>query len=125
MSVNYEMRMKLTKFLGSRIIENEDENGLMERGVFIPIDKNCLFETETGDVLVAAFVNENMLSPQGNKNNVSHVIKQKTNAKHAQKLKDLGYKSSLTLGTMFLSKPRFNNYKEQGASGRRVRIEED
>ena len=46
MAVNYEMRMKLTKFIGSRIIESEDENNVIERGVFIPIDKNCLFETE-------------------------------------------------------------------------------
>ena len=91
MAVNYEMRMKLTKFIGSRIIESEDENGVVERGVFIPIDKNCLFETENNDVMVAAFVNENMVS-QGGKNNVSHIIKQKTNPKHAQKLKDLGYK---------------------------------
>jgi hypothetical protein len=123
MAVNYEMRMKLTKFIGSRIIESEDENGVVERGVFIPIDKNCLFETENGDVLVAAFVNENMLA-QGGKNNVSHIIKQKTNPKHAQKLRDLGYKGSLTLGTMFLAKTNYN-LKSQQMSGKRVKIEQD
>lgn len=124
MAVNYEMRMKLTKFIGSRIIESEDENGVMERGVFIPIDKNCLFEMETGDVMVSAFVNENMLTPYGNKNNISHIIKQKTNHKHAQKLKDLGYKGSLILGSMFLSHSRYSSTDKQ-ASGRRVKIEED
>lgn len=123
MAVNYEMRMKLTKFIGSRIIESEDENGVVERGVFIPIDKNCLFETENNDVMVAAFVNENMVS-QGGKNNVSHIIKQKTNPKHAQKLRDLGYKGSLTLGTMFLAKTNYN-FKHQQFSGKRVKIEED
>lgn len=123
MAVNYEMRFKLTKFIGSRIIENEDENNIIERGVFIPIDKNCLYETEQGDILVAAFVNENLLTQTG-KNNVSHIIKQKTNAKHAQKLRDLGYKGSLTLGTMFLAKKNYNLVGQQ-LSGKRVKIEQD
>lgn len=124
MAVNYEMRMKLTKFIGSRIIESEDENGVVERGVFIPIDKNCLFETENNDVMVAAFVNENVNSLQSGKNNVSHIIRQKTNPKHAQKLRDLGYKGSLTLGTMFLAKTNYN-FKSQQTSGKRVKIEQD
>lgn len=124
MAVNYEMRLKLTKFVGSRIIEDEDENGVMERGVFIPIEKNCLFETEKGDIMVSAFVNENMLTPYGNKNGISHIIRQKSHPNHVQKLKDLGYKGALLLGTMFLSNPAYNRYNKQ-ASGQRVKIEED
>ena len=64
------------------------------------------------------------LRQKGTKNSISHIIKQKTNPKHAQKLRDLGYKGSLTLGTMFLAKTNFN-FKRQQASEKRVKIEQD
>lgn len=123
MAVNYEMRLKLTKFIDSRIIENEDSNGVYERGVFIPIDKNCLYETEQGDILLSAFVTENMIMPNSNRQPVSHIVKQKISKNHLQKLKDLGYKGSLLLGTMWVQNKTYMSYQQ--TSGQRVKIEED
>jgi hypothetical protein len=123
MAVNYEMRLKLTKFIDSRIIENEDSNGVYERGVFIPIDKNCLYETEQGDILLSAFVTENMIMPNSNRQPVSHIVKQKISKNHLQKLKDLGYKGSLLLGTMWVQNKTYMPYQQ--TSGQRVKIEED
>lgn len=58
MPSNYNLRIKLTKFLGSRIIDVEDEDGILEKGVFIPLNMNGLHITKKGNVNAYAYVME-------------------------------------------------------------------
>lgn len=99
MATNYTMNINLSKFIDARIIENEDNNGVSELGIFIPIAKNCLTQYR-GNVYFNAFVTEKMYDTGDNK---SHYIKQKVTKEHIKKLNDLGYESPF-LGSLRVEK---------------------
>lgn len=107
MAQNYEMRVKLSNFIDSRIVEQEDDNGVMEKGIFIPIDKNALYVNDHNCVYFSAFVTEKV-SNTGD--NASHYIKQKTNREHIAVLNSLGYKTP-NLGSMWEKnyRPKFQS----------------
>lgn len=122
MAQNYEMRVKLSNFIDSRIVELEDDNGVMEKGIFIPIDKNALYVNEHKNVYFSAFVTEKM-SNTGD--NASHYLKQKTNKEHIKFLNDLGYKAP-HLGSMWEKNynPKFQDSRYRDSRGEaRVKIE--
>lgn len=97
---SYTMRFNLTAFIGSRVIEAEDADGHLERGVFIPIDVNCLYEDpKSNNVLCEAFVNANTYNSADSK---THYIKQKTSQEHVAKINELGYRIP-KLGNMWLN----------------------
>lgn len=97
---NYTMRFNFTGFIGSRVIETEDADGHLERGVFIPIDANSLYEDpRTHHVLCEAFVNA---LPYNSQDSKTHYIKQKTSIEHVRKINELGYKIP-TLGSLWLN----------------------
>ena len=97
---NFTMRFNFTGFIGSRVIEAEDSDGHPERGVFIPIDANFLYEDpRTHHVLCEAFVNA---TPYRTTDSKTHYIKQKTCLEHVRKINELGYKIP-TLGSMWLN----------------------
>lgn len=107
MAQNYEMRVKLSNFIDSRIVKQEDDNGVMEKGIFIPIDKNALYVNDHNCVYFSAFVTEKV-SNTGD--NASHYIKQKTNREHIAALNSLGYKTP-NLGSMWEKnyRPKFQS----------------
>lgn len=107
MATNYEMNINLSKFLDARIIENEDNAGVSELGIFIPIAKNNLTQYR-GNVYFNAFVTEKMYDTGDGK---SHYIKQKTTKEHVQKLNDLGYETPYLGGLKPQNKysPKFQN----------------
>lgn len=123
MAQNYEMRIKLSNFIDSRIAEMEDDNGIMEKGIFIPIEKNALYVNEYNNVYFSAFVTER-ISNTGD--NATHYIKQKTNKSHVERLNELGYKAP-NLGSMWEKNynPRFQNGVGVNNGNRKVKIDND
>lgn len=115
---NYTLRFNLTGFIGSRVVEIEDADGRMERGVFIPISINALYEDEkTKHVLCEAFVNAKTHNLYDSK---THYLKQKTSVAHVAKLDELGYKIP-NLGGMWLN-TRYQPAFQLGATtGNRVK----
>lgn len=124
MAQNYEMRVKLSNFIDARIVEQEDDNGVMEKGIFIPIEKNALYVNDHKCVYFSAFVTEK-ISNTGD--NASHYIKQKTNKEHIATLNSLGYKAP-NLGSMWEKNYR-PKFQEKGAgvnnSNGKVKISDD
>ena len=89
MATNYTMNINLSKFIDARIVESEDNNGVVEQGIFIPIEKNNLTNYRNNIYLIA-FVTEKMYDTGDGK---SHYIKLKTTKEHVKKLNDLGYET--------------------------------
>ena len=106
---NYTMRINLTGFIGSRVESVENADGIMERGVFIPIDDNALYEDpRTHHVLCEAFVTAKTTLGSDGK---THYIKQKVPTSHVNRIGELGYKVP-SLGHMWLNtkyRPSFQN----------------
>lgn len=85
--VSKRLAINLSKLHGSRIIEQYDEDGYVERGIFIPLDRNGLYEGKNKCVVIYAFLNYNNRYP----NEESYQVLQSVRKDFAQKLKDLGY----------------------------------
>jgi hypothetical protein len=117
------MRFNLTAFIGSRVIETEDSDGHLERGVFIPIDANYLYEDpKSNNVLCEAFVNANTYNSPDLK---THYIKQKTSVEHVAKINDLGYQIP-KLGHLWLNTFYGPSYqKKTSLTTGRVKINQD
>lgn len=116
---NYTLRFNLTAFIGSRVIEAEDQDGNIERGVFIPIDANYLYEDpKSKNVLCEAFVNAKTHNPYDSK---THYLKQKTSVAHVSKLNDLGYKIP-SLGNMWLNTRYGPSFQSAESVGERVKL---
>lgn len=92
-------KIKLTNFIGARVIQAYDENDHLEEGVFIPLERNGLHKNPKGDVNSYAFVSRAFFS---NEDGWTHYLKLKITPEYAKKLKSLGYKS-----------PYLGNFKKQ------------
>ena len=89
-TLNYTLRFKLTSFIGSRVIEVENQDGDLEKGVFIPIDINGICQSpKTGHYFCDGFVNESFYTTE---ESYSHYIVQRRTAKDIEGLERLGYK---------------------------------
>ena len=117
---NYTMRMVLTNFIGSRVIDFDNEDGIIEKGVFIPFDMNGLHETERGNVAAHFFVTERMTAT---KDGSSHYIKLKMPKESLDRINDLGFETPF-VGSMRPSsiKPSYQLDYEKG--GGKVRIKD-
>lgn len=108
-SDDYILRFNLTGFIGARVVEVEDEDENLERGVFIPIDRNVLHEDEeTKHVMCEAFVNKLSFKTSDNR---THSLRQKTPMSHVDKLRSLGFDTP-KLGGMWKNE----RYKRKGGS---------
>lgn len=118
------MRVKLSNFIDSRIVEQEDDNGVIEKGIFIPIEKNALYVNDHKCVYFSAFVTEKV-SNTGD--GASHYIKQKTNKAHIERLNSLGYKTP-NLGSMWEKnyRPKFQHQEAHvNSDNGKVKIDND
>ena len=117
---NYTMRMVLTNFIGSRVIDFENEDGISEKGVFIPFDMNGLHETERGNVAAHFFVTERMTATRDGS---SHYVKLKMPKESLDRINNLGFETPF-VGSMRPSsiKPSYQLDYEKGAG--KVRIKE-
>lgn len=96
---NYIMRFNLTSFLGARVVEVENDDEVYERGVFIPIDRNALYEDpKSGHIMCEAFVNERTYAHSGDSR--THLIKQKLKKEQVEKINSLGFKTPI-LGALW------------------------
>lgn len=108
---DYILRFNLTGFIGARVVEVEDEDDHLERGVFIPIDRNVLYEDEgSKHVMCEAFVNQLAFSAPDRR---THSVRQKTPMAHVERLKSLGFNTP-NLGGMWKNE----RYKRKGAPKR-------
>lgn len=111
---NYILDIKLTNFLDSRIIESEDGDGHIERGVFIPLLKNGLHVDNRNNVIFSAFVNEKQTySADG----YTHTAILKSPKSFIEKLKSLGFQ------TMYLGRMRPNIFQKQNVKVQKSIIE--
>lgn len=102
---DYESKLltiNLKKFHGARVIEAYDEDDNLERGIFIPIDRNDLCVDKKKNVLLFGYVNVNHKYP----NEESYQILHSTSPKFYKKMKELGY-GRLVIGN--IRKPK-NGY---------------
>lgn len=93
-ATNKMILINLSKFHGSRVIEDYDEDGNTERGIFIPLDRNGLFEDKHKCVIIYAFAN----LKRRNDKNVYRVVQSVARSVY-EKLLNLGYGRTL-LGYM-------------------------
>ena len=114
-SSNYTIRLKLTGFIDSSVIEVENQEGDLVRGVFIPIDINGIGRSErTGHYYFDAFVSECMYKSG---DAYTHYVVQRRNAKDIEELARLGY-TPPRLGYMYPVKKDFWFKKKERQSGR-------
>lgn len=119
---NYTMRFNLTGFLGSRVIESENSDGVPERGVFIPIEQNDLYiDPLSRNIMFEAFVNAKTYN---NGDNKSHYIKLKPSKEHAERLKSLGYKLPY-LGSLWPNTWYGPSFQKDKSNLGRVKINKD
>lgn len=120
---NYTLRFNLTAFIGSSVVEVENQDGNMERGVFIPIDANHLYEDpKSKNVLCEAFVNACAYDTDDTK---THYLRQKTSLEHANKIIGLGYKIP-KLGNMWLNTFHGKSFQRNASQDvGRVKINQD
>lgn len=119
---NYTMRLNLTGFIGSRVESVENADGIMERGVFIPIEHNALYEDpKTHHVLCEAFVTAKQTFSSDGK---THYIKQKVPTAHVKRIDELGYKVP-TLGHMWLNAKYRPSFQSEYAGSGRVKYNQE
>ena len=119
---NYTMRFNLTGFIGSRVERVENADGAMERGVFIPIEDNALYEDpKTHHMLCHAFVTAKQTFSSDGK---THYIKQKVSTNHVRRIEELGYKVP-ALGHMWLNTKYRPSYQTQYTEYGRVKYNQE
>ena len=113
----YEMTFYLSNFIGSRVVTQEDENGNLEEGLFIPIERNALIRAKHNKYLTWGLVQELDVPLFG----FSHRVMHKTNPAHVKKLQEQGMEvaciARMKPTNFYHRKPKFINT--------RVNIEDD
>lgn len=119
---NYTMRLNLTGFIGSRVESVENADGVIERGVFIPIEDNALYEDpKTHHVLCEAFVTAKQTFASDGK---THYIKQKVPTAHVMRIDELGYKVP-SLGHMWLNTKYSPSFQSRYNNNDRVKYNQE
>lgn len=113
----YEMTFYLSAFRGSRMIQAEDENGEMEYGVFIPIERNGIVISGNNNPLTWGFVQELDVPQRG----FTHRVLQKTNPAFMKTLEKQG-ESPILIARM---KPTRFYHRKPKNTNTRVTIEDD
>lgn len=86
---NGVLKFILTAFFGAHITDVVNEEGMNEKCVCIPIDRNNLHIGKGGKVCCYAFVNRSIVASQ---ENWSHYLQMKSTSDFARKMNELGYK---------------------------------
>ena len=85
---NFLVKLKLSSFLNSRVIDVEDDDGVREKGIFIPIEINNLFLSTRNTVIAWMFATKKFSCPI---DDMTHYLKLKVSKTHVDKLKRLGF----------------------------------
>ena len=98
---NYVLKLSLTKFLGARVCDVENENGEMEQCVCIPLDRNNLKKNPNGHVSVYLFMAKTLTA---NLYGWTHYLKMKLDPNFIKKINELG------LDNPFLGNAKLKSY---------------
>ena len=98
---NYVLKLSLTKFLGARLCDIENENGEMEQCVCIPLDRNNLKKNPNGHVSVYLFMAKTLTA---NLYGWTHYLKMKLDPNFIKKINELG------LDNPFLGNAKLKSY---------------
>lgn len=85
---NYTLQLKLSNYLGSRIMPIEDEDGFIEDCIVIPIKKNDLSVSKSKNVYAKVFMTRSL---NGNIKGWSHYLRMKVGREAYDKMLKLGY----------------------------------
>lgn len=117
---NYKIRINLTSFLGGKIVHLDNDDGIPEKGVFIPIERNGLFVNADKKVIATCFANESYTLSE---KNMSHYIALQVPRSQLEKLKSMGYEPP-KLGGMYPANGFALNQKAINGRSGRVKLEE-
>lgn len=95
---NYELVMKISNFIDTRIMDLEDNDGNTEKCLVIPLEKNGMNVSSNNHVYCKFFVNERTYG----EGKATHYLRVKLSKKVVAKLEALGYKTPY-MGLMFRS----------------------
>lgn len=110
---NFKIKLNLNKFIDSRVVEIDGIDGEMEKGLFIPFDKNGLSQNENSNgVYIKAFANVSVVASQ--RWNDSHYIVLAPPKSQEAKMESLGYIKNPIIGSMGLVKDRNTNKFRSG-----------
>lgn len=98
---NYVLKLSLTKFLGARVCDVENEHGEMEQCVCIPLDRNNLKKNPNGNVSVYLFMAKTTVA---NIYGWTHYLKMKLDPNFIKKINELG------LDNPFLGNAKLKSY---------------
>ena len=98
---NYMMNLRLSQFIGSRVVKLENQEGIEEQGVFIPFEQNGLKLSKQGHVNVNCFVN---MKTSVSFDMSTHYIIPRLNKEVQELQKELGYDYTPCIGSMKDSK---------------------
>lgn len=88
LDANYTLQLKLSNYLGSRILPIENDEGVIEDCLVIPIKRNDLSVSKSKNVYAKAFMTRSM---NGNIKGWSHYLRMKVGREVYNKLLSLGY----------------------------------
>lgn len=103
MADRFLVRIKLTNFINSRIIDQDNGDGHIEKGLFIPLEINGLSKTSMNQVFAFGFVNPKM---HDTGDGYEYYIKQMLSKDIMRKQFELGYTPP------YLGNMRKTNYKQ-------------
>ena len=86
---NFLAKIKLSSYINSRVIEVENDDGIKEKGIFIPIEINELFLTPRNNVISWVYMTQKLYEPI---DGLTHYAKMKVSRNHLDKLGVMGYK---------------------------------
>lgn len=116
MAINYEGTIKFTNFIGARVQEIEDDDGIVEECIVIPIEKNGFKKSRYNNVYCQLFINESRYS---NTFLDSHYFRLRVDKEHCKRMEELGFKSPF-VGSM---KPTKFKYNQKSGESKRVSTE--
>lgn len=99
---SYLFRICLTKLFGSREVELENSDGIVEEGVFIPFEPNGMkIEKASKHVYISAFAVPIYGAPK--EDSPTHRLRLKVDNKTLDKLRNLGYETPI-IGSIWKNK---------------------
>lgn len=118
---NYTLRLKLSAFMGSRVVELENREGVMEKGIFIPIGPNGVWHHRKSNTVHAnCFVNELSFPTTSG---ASHYVLPKIPKTEIDKLHGLGYKVAV-IGELYPTLGYKPEYAANKGKPTRLKIED-
>lgn len=107
---NYTLQLKLSNYIGARIMPIENDEGFLEDCLVIPIDVNDLCVSSAKNVYAQMFMTKTL---NGNLKGWTHYIRMKVCGERYRKLLSLGYEVPY-LGNAKPSSWKFYDKKSNG-----------